>query len=56
MKIIVTGAGELGRLLASALSEEKHDIVLVDSDTDELARISDKIDDKRSPSPVGSRR
>ena len=44
MKIIVIGAGELGRLLASALSEEDHDVVIVDSDADELARISDKLD------------
>ena len=44
MKIIVIGAGELGRLLASALSEEGHDVVIVDSDADEVARISDKFD------------
>lgn len=44
MKIIVIGAGELGRLLASALSEEDHDVVIVDSDADEVARISDKFD------------
>ena len=44
MKIIVIGAGELGRLLASALCEENHDVVLVDSDTDELDRISGRID------------
>jgi len=44
MKIIVTGAGELGRLLASTHSEEDHDVVIVDSDADEVARISDKFD------------
>ena len=44
MNIIVIGAGELGRLLASALSEEDHDVVIVDSDADKLARISDKFD------------
>ena len=44
MKIIVTGAGELGRLLASVLSEEDHDVVIVDSDADEVARISDRFD------------
>ena len=38
MNIIVIGAGELGRLLASALSEEDHDVVVVDSDADKLAR------------------
>ena len=44
MRIIVIGAGELGRLLAAALSEEDHDVVIVDSDADELARVSDKFD------------
>ena len=44
MNIIVIGAGELGRLLASALSEEDHDVVVVDSDADKLARISDQFD------------
>ena len=44
MNIIVIGAGELGRLLASALSEEDHNVVVVDSDADKLARISDKFD------------
>ena len=44
MKIIVMGAGELGRLLASTLSEEDHDVVIVENDADEVARISDKFD------------
>ena len=44
MKIIVMGAGELGRLLASTLSEEDHDVVIVENDADEVARVSDKFD------------
>ena len=44
MKIIVIGAGELGRCLASALSEEDHDVIIVDSDADEIARVTDKFD------------
>ena len=44
MKIIVIGAGELGRCLASALSEENHDVIIVDSDADEVARVTDKFD------------
>ena len=44
MKIIVIGAGELGRCLAAALSEEEHDVILVDSNADEVARVSDKFD------------
>ena len=44
MRIIVIGAGELGRCLASALSEEDHDVIIVDSDADEVARVTDKFD------------
>ena len=44
MKIIVMGAGELGRLLASTLSEDDHDVVIVENDADEVARVSDKFD------------
>ena len=44
MKIILIGAGELGRCLASALSEEDHDVIIVDSDADEVARVTDKFD------------
>ena len=44
MKIIVMGAGDLGRLLASTLSEEDHDVVIVENDADEVARVSDKFD------------
>lgn len=44
MKIIVMGAGELGRLLASTLSEENHDVVIVENDAEEVARVSDKFD------------
>ena len=44
MKIIVMGAGELGRLLASTLSEENHDVVIVENDAEEVARVSDQFD------------
>ena len=36
MKVIIAGAGELGRLLASTLLTGKHDVILVDSSADEL--------------------
>ena len=44
MKVIIAGAGELGRLLASTLLTGKHDVILIDSSADELNQISDKLD------------
>jgi trk system potassium uptake protein TrkA len=37
MKILIAGAGEVGTHLAKMLSQEKHDIVLMDTDEDRLA-------------------
>lgn len=39
MRIVIVGAGEVGQHLAKLLSSEEQDIVLVDKDTDRLARI-----------------
>lgn len=36
MKIIIAGAGEVGTLLAKMLSQEKHDIILMDQDEERL--------------------
>ena len=36
MKIIIAGAGEVGTHLAKMLSQEKHDIILMDSDEERL--------------------
>ena len=47
MKIIVIGAGELGRLLAKTLCEQGHDVVILDSDYEELERRGDKLDIQR---------
>ncbi|MBO5694205.1 MAG: Trk system potassium transporter TrkA [Lentisphaeria bacterium] len=47
MKIIVIGAGELGRLLAKTLCEQGHDVVILDSDYEELERLGDKLDIQR---------
>lgn len=44
MKIIIIGAGELGRLLASTLCARRHDVVIVDSSDEELERLTDKLD------------
>ncbi len=39
MRIIVIGAGEVGRHLCQQLSHEDHDVVLVDRDLDKLRRV-----------------
>lgn len=39
MKIVIVGAGEVGQHLAKLLSSEEQDIILVDLDTERLARI-----------------
>jgi len=44
MKIMIVGAGKLGNKLAEALSSGKADITVVDSRTDVLERIKDKLD------------
>lgn len=44
MKIIIVGAGELGRLLAATLCEGRHDVVIVDSSDEGLERLKDKLD------------
>ena len=43
MKIIILGAGAVGRTLASLLSEE-HDLVVVDQDTAQLHRLEEESD------------
>lgn len=44
MKIIIIGAGELGRLLAKTLTAGKHNVVVVDSSAEELERLGDRLD------------
>ena len=46
MRIIIAGAGELGRLLASTLSNAAHDVTIIDSDADMLEHINDNLDIK----------
>lgn len=40
LKIVIAGAGEVGRYIASTLSKENHDIVLIDPDGKKLEKIS----------------
>jgi trk system potassium uptake protein TrkA len=44
MRIIIAGAGEVGSHLAKMLSQEKHDIILVDPDEEKLKHISASLD------------
>ncbi len=44
MKVIIAGAGELGRLLAITLLAENHDVVVLDRASEELDRIGEKLD------------
>ena len=44
MKIIIIGAGEIGYDLASILSQEKHDVIVIDRDKDALERVTENLD------------
>lgn len=44
MNIVIVGAGGVGRHIASVLSEEKHDVILIDSDAKKLEQASWNID------------
>jgi len=44
MKIIIIGAGEVGFYLAQKLSQEKHDIVVIDNKPDKCARMRESLD------------
>lgn len=44
MNIIIAGAGEVGTHLAKMLSNEYHDIVVIDTDTEKLALLSTSTD------------
>ncbi len=46
MRIIIAGAGELGRLLASTLSTADHDVTIIDADGGMLEHINDNMDIK----------
>lgn len=44
MKIVVVGAGEVGTHITSHLSQEGHDIILIDSDAERLQRAENELD------------
>lgn len=44
MRITIIGAGEIGYELASTLSSEKHDVIVLDRDKDRLTKVSESLD------------
>jgi len=44
LKVVIVGAGEVGFHVASRLSHENKDVVVIDKDGDAIRRISDNID------------
>lgn len=44
MKIIIIGAGEVGYHIAKKLSEENHDVIIIDKDPRKVRRIQDNLD------------
>ncbi|RIH64817.1 Trk system potassium transporter TrkA [Mariniphaga sediminis] len=44
MKVVIAGAGEVGTHLARMLSNEDHDIVLMDDSPEKLSKISEEVD------------
>ncbi|MDD4109421.1 MAG: NAD-binding protein, partial [Prolixibacteraceae bacterium] len=44
MKVVIAGAGEVGTHLARMLSNEDHDIVLMDDSPEKLSKISSEVD------------
>ena len=46
MKISIVGAGEVGFHIAQKLSEENHDVILIDKDPQKIKRITESLDVK----------
>lgn len=44
MKVVIAGAGEVGTYLAKMLSNEDHEIILVDDDNNKLEKIANQVD------------
>ena len=47
MRIVVVGAGKVGRVLTEQLAAEKHDIVVIDQDSDLIESIVNIYDGQR---------
>lgn len=44
MKILIAGAGEIGYELSRVLSEEKHDVTVIDTDKNSLKKVTENLD------------
>ena len=44
MKIIIVGAGDVGFHIAQKLSEENHDVALIDKDANHIKRVGETLD------------
>ena len=44
MKIIIAGAGKIGRSVAALLADEGHDLTLIDNDSELIADVSNELD------------
>ena len=44
MKVVICGAGEVGRFIAKYLSEEDHEVVLIDDESDALSDLDSRLD------------
>jgi len=44
LKIVIVGAGDVGYELSKILSDEKHDVIIMDRDSRSLKKISDNLD------------
>lgn len=44
MKIVVIGAGKVGYNISKALSDEQHDVIVIDKDPEVLNMVSDRLD------------
>ena len=44
MKIVILGAGQVGKTLATSLSTENNDIVVVDLDISRLQKLKERLD------------
>jgi len=46
LKILIVGAGEVGFYIAKRLSEEKHDVILIDKEASKIKRVNENLDVK----------
>jgi len=44
VRVIITGAGEVGYHIASRLSREQHDVVVVDHSLELIGRVQEELD------------